>query len=81
MGKRQRGVQGSVPSICHLQATYHNLPRWHGDSGHDIHTVSGEVPTLLGPLIDAIGPARVHDLLACVVVQDDEVSLGKAEEA
>lgn len=82
MGIRQGGARGaSHPSTTPSQATYHNLSRWHSDSRHDINAVSGEVPTLLGPLVDAAGPARVHHLFARVVVQDEEVPLGEAEEA
>lgn len=82
MGIRQGGTRGaSHPSTTPSQATYHDLPRWHSDSRHDINAVSGEVPTLLGPLVDAAGPARVHHLFARVVVQDEEVPLGEAEEA
>ena len=82
MGIRQGGARGaSHPSTTPSQATYHNLPRWHSDSRHDINAVRGEVPTLLGPLVDAAGPARVHHLFARVVVQDEEVPLGEAEEA
>lgn len=59
---------------------HHDVVLRPGDGGHHVDTVSGEVPSLLGPVVDAVSPAGVHHVLSVVFVQDDQIPLGEAEE-
>ena len=60
--------------------THHDVILWPGDRGQDVDAVGGEVPSLFGPVVDAMRPARVHHMLAVVLVQDDQVSLRETQE-
>lgn len=60
--------------------THHNVILRSGDSGQYIDTVSREVSSLFGPVVDAVSPAGVHHMLSVVFVQDDQIPLAKTQE-
>lgn len=46
----------------------------------NINRVSWEISSLIGSFVNAMRPTRVEDLLSCVLIQNDQVSLQKAQE-
>ena len=63
-----------------LLFTHHYVILRPGDGGQHIDAVSREVSSLLGPVVEAVSPARVHHVLPAVLVQEDQISLGETEE-
>lgn len=63
-----------------VSPTHHQVVLRFGDGGQNVDAVGGEVAPLLGPVVDAVGPAGVHHVLAVVLVQDDQIPLGEAQE-
>lgn len=51
-----------------------------GHGGQDVDAVSWEISFLIGSFVDTVCPTRVEDLLAGVLVQQDQVSLQEAQE-
>lgn len=60
--------------------SYHYVLLRLGHGGQDIDTISWEISSLTGSLIDAVCPTRVENLLAGVLIQQDQVSLQEAQE-
>lgn len=60
--------------------SYHYVLLRSGHSGQDIDTISWEISSLTGSLIDAMCPTRVENLLTGVLIQQDQVSLQEAQE-
>lgn len=63
-----------------MASTHHYVILRPGDRGQYIDTVSGEVSSLFGFVINAVSPARVHHMLSVVFVQDDQIPFGETQE-
>lgn len=63
-----------------LSNAHHDVVLRPGDGGQHVDAVCGEVSSLLGSIVDAVSPARVHHVLAIVLVQNDQIPLGETQE-
>lgn len=60
--------------------THHNIIMWSSNGGKHIDTVCMEVSSLLGPVIDPMGPAPGQYVLSSVFIQQDKISLWEFQE-
>lgn len=59
---------------------HHHVLLRSGHAGQHVHAVSREISFLIGSLVNAVRPAGVEHLLACFLVQHDQVSFPEAQE-
>ena len=62
------------------ECTYQYLWWWSCDGGQDVDALCGEVATLTGASGLAEAPARIHDGLSILLVQNDQVALLEVQE-
>lgn len=60
--------------------SYHDVVLRPGDGGQHVDAVSREVSSLLGLVVDAVRPARVHHMFSVMFIQDDQIPLTETQE-
>lgn len=60
--------------------THHQLILGSGDGGQDVDTVSREVASVFGAIVDAMSPPGVHHMFSIMFIQKDQISFGETEE-